>query len=117
MAPSLSAVALDISPEPAPLVTGSDGVVRVLGTRVTLDTVVAAFQEGATPEEIWSQYPSLALGNVYAVIAYYLRHQDDVEQYLVRRQADAETICRENESRFQPGGVRARLLARQIRRI
>ncbi|MEP0758427.1 DUF433 domain-containing protein [Trichocoleus sp. DQ-A2] len=41
------------------------------GTRVTLDTVVAAFNSGATAEEIVFQYPSLQLANIYAVISYY----------------------------------------------
>ena len=57
-----------------PLAMGADGVIRVSGTRVTLDTVLAAFREGATAEEIVQQYPSLALADVYQVIGYALRH-------------------------------------------
>ncbi|WP_248277558.1 hypothetical protein [Brasilonema sp. UFV-L1] len=45
-------MALSIKPEPAPLKTNVDGVVRVGKTRVTLDTVVAVFKQGATAEEI-----------------------------------------------------------------
>ena len=52
-----------------PLQTDADGVIRVGGTRVTLETVVEAFQQGATAEEIVQQYPSLALAEVYAVLA------------------------------------------------
>lgn len=44
-----------------PLTIGEDGVIRIGKTRVTLDTVVYAFQDGATAEEIASQYPSLDL--------------------------------------------------------
>jgi uncharacterized protein (DUF433 family) len=40
-----------------------DGVVRVGGTHMTLDTVVAVFEEGATAEEIVKQYPSLRLAD------------------------------------------------------
>jgi len=61
---------LMIAAEPAPLEADADGVVRVGGTRVTLDTMVAAFKDGATAEEIVYQYPSLSLAEVYAVIAY-----------------------------------------------
>ena len=46
---------LTIATEPIPLRMDSDGVVRVGKTRVTLDTVVAAFVEGATAEEIAQQ--------------------------------------------------------------
>ena len=40
-----------LTTEPIPLVFGPDGVMRVRGTRVTLETVLAAFAEGATAEE------------------------------------------------------------------
>jgi uncharacterized protein (DUF433 family) len=96
-----------------PLVSDSDGVVRVGGTRVTLETVVAAFHEGATAEEIVQQYPSLKLADVYQVIGYYLRRTSEVEAYLQRRQAEAEIVRQENEARFDPQGVRDRLLARR----
>jgi hypothetical protein len=35
-----------------------------------LDTVIGAFQDGATAEEIAQQYPSATLGVVYQVIGY-----------------------------------------------
>jgi uncharacterized protein (DUF433 family) len=63
---------LTISLEPAPIKTDERGVVRVAETRVTLDTVVTAFLEGCTPEEIKEQYPSLQLSDIYLVIGYYL---------------------------------------------
>ena len=99
---------------PIQLQTDPDGIVRVGGTRVTLDTIVAAFQDGATAEEIVQQYPVLSLADAYDVIGYYLRHQDEVESYLRRRQQEADQVRRQNESRFDPHGVRDRLLARRI---
>ena len=42
---------------PAPLVEDDDGVLHVTGTRVTLDSIVMAFDLGATPEEIVQRYP------------------------------------------------------------
>lgn len=101
-----------IATEPIPLETDTDGVVRVGKTRVTLDTVVAAFSEGATAEEIAYQYPSLLLPDVYAAIAYYLRRRIEVEEYLRWRNQQADTVRQQNESRFDPYGVRDRLLAR-----
>lgn len=99
--------------ETVPLVTDVEGVIRVGKTRVTLDTVISAFLEGATAEEIVHQYPSLDLADVYSVIAYYLRRRAEVEDYLQRRQAQAEKIRRDNEARFDPSGIRERLLARR----
>jgi uncharacterized protein (DUF433 family) len=76
----------------------TDGVVRVGGTRVTLDTVVAAFNQGATAQEIVFQYPSSQLRDVYAAIAYYLRHQQDVGVYLQQRQQRASEISQQDEA-------------------
>jgi len=104
---------LVITTEPIPLETDADGVVRVGGTRVTLDTIVAAFNEGATAEEIVYQYPSLHLADVYAVISYYLRRRSEVETYLRQRQQQAAYTRKQNEARFDPHGVRDRLLARR----
>jgi len=99
--------------ETIPLHTDTDGVVRVSKTRVTLDTVVAAFTEGATAEEIAQQYPSVPLSDVYYVVGYYLRRYAEVEAYLARQRQRAEQIRKENEARFDPVGVRQRLMARR----
>ena len=96
---------------PIPLEEDADGVVRVGGTRVTLDTVVAAFREGATAEEIVYQYPSLDLADVYSVIGYYLRQRSHVEAYLRWRQQHRDEMRAQNEARFDPCGIRDRMLA------
>jgi uncharacterized protein (DUF433 family) len=107
---------LSIAAETIPLVIGSDGVVRVGHTRVTLDTVISAFMDGATAEEITHRYPALDLADVYSVIAYYLRRRAEVDLYLQRRRELAEGIRKQNEARFDPSGIRDRLLARQASR-
>jgi len=109
-------MALAILAEPAPLTNNPHGVVRVGGTRVTLDTVIAVFKQGSTAEEIVHRYPSLRLGDVYASIAFYLNHQEDVEAYLQQRQQQAQEIRQMNEARFDPQGLRDRLLARRVER-
>jgi len=99
--------------ERVPVHTDPDGVVRVAGTRVTLDTLVAAFDAGATAEEIAQQYPSVALADVYSVIAYYLRHQSEIQAYITERQQQAAQVREQNEQQFNPSGVRDRILARR----
>jgi uncharacterized protein (DUF433 family) len=98
--------------ETIPLETDADGVIRMHGSRVTLDTVVGAFTDGATAEEIVQQYPTLGLADVYAVIGYYLHRRAEVDAYLSRRQEQGERVREQNESRFNPHGVRERLIAR-----
>ena len=102
-----------IAIEPIPLEAHPDGVVRVGKTRVTLDTVVTTFLEGATPEEIKEQYPSLQLSDIYAVISYYLKHKVEIDAYISERQRKAEVIREEIEERFNPVGIRELLLARK----
>jgi uncharacterized protein (DUF433 family) len=104
---------LVIADAPIPLTSDAQGVIRVGGTRVTLDTLVAAFGRGATAEEIVQQYPSLDLADVYAVLGYYLHHRAEVDTYLQQRQEQATTVRQQNEAHFDPTGVRDRLLARR----
>jgi len=99
--------------EPVPIETDPDGTARIAGTRVTLDSVVIAFNMGATAEEIASQYPALALPDVYAVITYYLRQQGEVDAYLLERRKISRRVRRQNESRFHMTSIRTRLLARK----
>ncbi len=106
-------MSLAIVTESNPLEMNADGVVRVSQTRVTLDTVIHTFLEGATAEEIVIQYPALQLADVYFTIAYYLKHKTEVDAYLLDRQHRAAAIRQEVESRFNPVGIRDRLLARQ----
>lgn len=104
---------LVIETQPLPLLLDDDGVVRISGTRVTLDTIIYAFLDGATAEEIAQQYPSLSLPDIYSVIGYYLNQTPKVNQYLQRREKFAKKIRQQNESRFDPNGLRDRLLARR----
>lgn len=100
----------DTSP---PVSTDPDRVVRVAGTRVTLDTVVEAFEEGFTPEEIQQQYPPLGLGDVYGAIAYYLNHRDGVAAYVEERRRQGAAVRSEIDAREDRAEFRRRLLARQ----
>ncbi|MBI2378071.1 MAG: DUF433 domain-containing protein [Deltaproteobacteria bacterium] len=102
-----------LQPGPVPLVLADDGVIRVPGTRVTLDVILAAFAAGATAEEIVQQYTTLDLPTTYAVLTWALQHEDEVREYRERRDAEAERVRAENERRFPPEGIRARLLARR----
>ncbi len=99
--------------ETIPIIKDNDGVIRIARTRVTLDTVVNAFQEGATAEEIAQQYPAVSLADIYSLIGYYLRRRLEIETYLAQQRQAAEWVRQENEARFNPVGIRARLLARR----
>jgi uncharacterized protein (DUF433 family) len=99
--------------QPPPLQMNEDGAILIAETRVPLDTIVYAFREGRTAEEIVQSYTSLALRDVYAVIAWYLTYPDEVDAYLAQREAHAETVRRENLARWPALSIRERLTARR----
>ena len=100
-----------------PLHQEGTGTVRVTGSRVTLDTLVAAFKRGATAEQIQDSFPSLSLRQIYGTIAYYLDHQGDVESYIRDRQAEAEAIRVQIESEPQYREFRDKIRRRRAELI
>ncbi len=100
--------------EPPPLYETEQGAVRVRGTRVSLDSVIYAYNSGATPEDIVRSFTTLKLRDVYAVITYYLDHQDVVEAYIARRQREADEARREFAALYpQSQTLQAKLAARK----
>lgn len=102
-----------VAVEHPPLRVEPDGTVRVGQTRITLDTVVAAYHTGATAERIVAQYPSLSLADAYEAIGYYLRHTQEVDAYLSERLAHASEVRLQIESDHTTQQIRERLTARR----
>jgi uncharacterized protein (DUF433 family) len=96
-----------------PLQEDPTGTIHVENTRVTLDSVVLAFLEGATVEEIAERLPAISISSIFATIAFYLQNQDEVDDYLARRGADAAQTRMKIESRPEFQEFRRRLLARR----
>ena len=67
-----------------------DGGYWVVGSRVSLDSLVYAFRRGASPETIRSSFPVLTLEQVYGAIAFYLAHEQEVDSYLEESEREAE---------------------------
>jgi uncharacterized protein (DUF433 family) len=110
-------MSLTIRTDPTPLRVDEHGVLRVGDSQVLLDVVIRQFHNGADPEAIAHGFPTLDLADVYAVIAYYLRHRQEIDEYLHARRQEAETLQNQIESR-QPDRteLRAKLLARKAQR-
>jgi len=103
---------LTATPVPVPLRLDDHGVARVGATRVTLDIVVKAFRGGQSPREIVDDYPVLDLADVYAVVAYYLLHTDQVDAYVAEQDREATRVRADMQALFPSDGFRARRLAR-----
>lgn len=98
---------------PVPLRQDNAGAIRIGTSRVLLELVVHAFQNGASPEEIVQAFDTLVLADVYAVLAWYLNHEEEVADYMRRNEEEAEAIRRKIEARQgSQVGLRKRLMAR-----
>jgi uncharacterized protein (DUF433 family) len=85
-----------------PLRMDKDGTIRVRGTRVILDIIIARYNRGASPEEIQESFDVLHLNDVYAVIAYYLANREELDAYLAQRAEEAERIREQIEASYTP---------------
>lgn len=100
------------SRRPPPIRADQGGALRVGNSRVSLDLVVEQYENGMTPEDMVRTYDTLVLADVHAVIAYYLRHRDEVRDHLKRRKAEAEALRAKIEAE-RPRVSREELLARR----
>ena len=103
---------LELQAPSIPFRADDDGTIRIGNSRVRLETVVYAFNQGYTAEEILSHYPALNLMDVYAVISYYLNNKDKIDAYIRQQETEADRIQYEFESKPGYKVFRERLLAR-----
>lgn len=106
---------LPLDAERPPLRVDEGGAVRVGNSRISLDLVVEQYENGMTPEDMVRAYNTLALADVYAVIAYYLRHRDEVRAYLKWRGEEAADLRAKIEAE-RPRVSREELLERRAAR-
>jgi len=102
-----------IHSDPAPLCVDAAGSVRVGGTRVTLDNVLALYRAGESAESIGESFPTLSLGDIHAVIAYYHRHRQEVDEYLQAHESQADELERQIRASQSSGLTREELLERR----
>jgi uncharacterized protein (DUF433 family) len=103
---------LPLQAEPPPLRVDAGGAVRIGNSRISLDLVVEQYDNGMTPEDMVRAYDTLVLADVYAVIAYYLKHRDEVRAYLKRGAEEAKALRAKIEAEH-PRVSREELLARR----
>jgi uncharacterized protein (DUF433 family) len=86
-----------------------DGGLYVAGSRVSLASIIFAFQEGGSPETIRQNFSSLSLPQVYGAIAYYLNHPSESKSYLLRLQEKWDRL--EEAAHAPSAGMQDRLNA------
>ena len=65
---------------------------RVMGSRVSLDSIVYDFLSGLSPESIVDNYDTLTLEQVYGAITYYLAHRAEIDAHLQRNRAKFDSL-------------------------
>lgn len=107
-------MSLTIAAEAPPLTVLENGAIRVTGTRMPLEVLLNAhLDRGWSAEKIVQEFDGLKLGDVYAVLGYYHRHQDEVEAYLVESSAAAAATRQKLVELRGPELTRAQLLQRR----
>ena len=98
---------LTLEAQPLPLRTDERSTVRIGKTRITLDLLIEAFESGDRPEEIVAQIPTLDLGDVYAVLAFYLHNRTAVDEYLAAQEAKYGEVNRMLQAKWLASDARA----------
>jgi uncharacterized protein (DUF433 family) len=64
----------------------------VSGTRISLDSIVYAFQQGIPPEGIVQSFPLLTLEQVYGAITFYLANRAEIDAYLANEELEFDSM-------------------------
>jgi uncharacterized protein (DUF433 family) len=91
----------------------------VAETRISLDSVVLAFNRGAAPETIRRSFPLLTLEEVYGAITYYLAHETEIDDYLAETEKNlqAKADARREQLRATHPELYQRLKQRSLARV
>ena len=107
---SATPTSLILEREAPPLHQDANGVIRVAQTRVTLESIISLFEQGASPEEIALRYDVLDLHGIYATLSYYLGHRQQTQEYLDRARQVSLGARRDAERRSGATEIRERLM-------
>ena len=100
-------------PEEVPLTQWQNGTIRVMGSRVTLDTIIGRMQVGDTPEEIHEGFPTVTVEQIKTIIDWYFNNQVEADEYLGERYIEAERLRSEIQSQPEYIALREKLLRRR----
>ncbi len=85
-----------------PLRLDEAGRWRVGNTRIPIETVIIAFQQGSSPEQIVENFDVLQLAHVYQIVGYYLEHQAELDNYMTQYVAEGDAIRHQMEALYPP---------------
>jgi len=66
----------------------------IAGTRISLDSIIHPFKNGASPESILRSFPLIgSLENVYGAITFYLANKEALEDYLSEQERLSQELA------------------------
>jgi uncharacterized protein (DUF433 family) len=78
------------------------GKPRIAGSRIQVKHIVVMHErQGLTPEQIVAEYPHLTLAGIYAALAYYHDHSEEVNVDIREEQEWYEEMKAKHPSRLQ----------------
>lgn len=94
---------VDVIREHVEIVDGAGGPKpRIVGHRIRVqDVVIWHAKLGMSADEIVYEYPTIALADVYAALAYYWDHRDDIERDIEAEHALVEELRRSHTGPLQ----------------
>ena len=76
-----------------PLLNHQDGQVRIVGTRISLEVFLGAYELGAkTPEQLARRFDTVSTADAKAVLTYYADNKNEVDEYLRLSEEKSERI-------------------------
>lgn len=97
--------------DPLPLARDTAGVIRIGGTRVSLESLVVSYEAGASIQDLAEAFPDLSLYDIHSTIAYYLKHREEVQEYIGTRRRVAEATEARLREEFPEAYRRVRMAA------
>jgi Protein of unknown function (DUF433) len=64
----------------------------LVGSRVSLDSIVYGFLDGFSAEGILESYPTLTLEQIHGSLAFYLANRKEIDAYFVEGEREAEKM-------------------------
>ena len=91
-------------------VEAREGNLYIGQSRVTLQTLIEAWQSGRTPEQLQDSFPTLPLVAIYGAITHYLEHKDESDAFF--RETDELEARRQQVDEASHAGLHADMCER-----
>jgi uncharacterized protein (DUF433 family) len=98
----MTAATLPTEPLSLPFQQDEYGTYRIGNTRIPLERVIECYRRGDSATDIVRSFPDLRLADVFAVLSYYLNHEEEVNEYCCRQEETGREVVARIEAAQGP---------------